>query len=159
MRIILEGCDGTGKTTLAKKLQERYGIDYVHVNRQDPTSYEFYNQTLSKTDVIWDRHFIGEMIYPTVFKRKPNLRMADFESLLTKARQEKVVILILTAGEEQLIASSKKRPEYEEVVKNLITINGQFVAIADVYQLPIINVFEMTFDDIVKIIEKGGNIT
>lgn len=159
MKIILEGCDGTGKTTLAKKLQERYGIDYVHINRQDPTSYEFYSQTLGKTDIIWDRHFVGEMIYPTVFKRKPNLRMADFENLLAKAKEQNIVILILTAGEEQLIASSKKRPEYEEVVKNLITINGQFIAIADIYQIPLINVFEMTFDEIVKIIEKGGKLT
>ena len=158
MKIILEGCDGTGKTTLAKKLQKRYGIDYVHVNRQDPTSYEFYSQTLSKTDIIWDRHFIGEMIYPTVFKRKPNLRMADFESLLAKAREQNVVILVLNANEEQLIASSKNRPEYEEVVKNLITINSQFVAIADIYQIPIINVFDTTFDQILKIIEKGGKL-
>jgi thymidylate kinase len=154
MRIILEGCDGTGKTTLAKKLQEKYGLDYVHVNRHDPTTHAFYTQTLFKTNVIWDRHFIGEMVYPAVFNRLPSLRMQQFESLLKQARDLKVVILILTADENQLIKSSKERFEYKEVVKNLLMIDNQFTAIAEIYEIQMINVFEMTFDDIVKIIER-----
>jgi thymidylate kinase len=158
MKIILEGCDGTGKTTLAKKLQDHYGIDYVHVKRADPSTYEFYSQTLLKTDVIWDRHFIGEMIYPTVFKRQGNLRMAQFETLLEKARNQNVVILVLTTHKETL-KKNNDRPEYPEVIKNLLLINDQFLAIADIYQIPVINVFETSFEDIVKIINKGGKIT
>lgn len=158
MKIILEGCDGTGKTTLAKKLQDKYGIDYVHVTRNDPSTFEFYSQTMFKTNIVWDRHFIGEMIYPTVFNRKGNLRMAQFEILLELARSEKIVILILTADNETLIKNNN-RPEYPEVIKNLLLINDQFKAFGDIYKIPIINVFKTNFDDIVKIIEKGGQVT
>jgi len=157
MKIILEGCDGTGKTTLAKKLVQHYGLDYVHVNRDDPTTYEFYSQTMKKTNVIWDRHFIGEMVYPSVFKRKPNLKMVDFENLLQQSKENKIIILVLTAGEDRL-AETNKRDEFPEVLKNLYLINGQFIAIADIYKIPMINVFETSFEDIIKVIEKGGNI-
>jgi thymidylate kinase len=158
MKIILEGCDGTGKTTLAKKLQDRYGIDYVHINRADPSTYEFYSQTLAKTDVIWDRHFIGEMVYPTVFFRKGNLNMVKFEELLNQAKKENVVILVLTVDKETLIKNND-RPEYPEVIKNLMLIDSQFVAIADIYNIPVIDVFKTKFEDIVKVIEKGTKIT
>lgn len=153
MRIILEGCDGTGKSTLAKKLQQHYGIDYVHVTRGDPTTFGFYFNTLDKVKIVWDRHFIGEMIYPAVFGRMQRLTQRDFEILLDKARVENVVILVLTVDPQQLMINND-RPEYEEVKKNLNMINDKFVTIANIYQIPVINTFKQSFEDIIKIIEE-----
>ena len=39
MKIILEGCDGTGKTTLAKLLAEKYGLDICHCTAEDPKDF------------------------------------------------------------------------------------------------------------------------
>jgi hypothetical protein len=97
------------------------------------------------------------MVYPSVFKRKPNLKMVDFENLLQQSKENKIIILVLTAGEDRL-AETNKRDEFPEVLKNLYLINGQFIAIADIYKIPMINVFETSFEDIIKVIEKGGNI-
>jgi thymidylate kinase len=152
MKIILEGCDGTGKTTLGKKLAEKYGLDYVHINRDDPTSFDFYYETMRKTNVIWDRHFIGEMIYPGIFNREPSLRMSQFEELLLQSKKRNVIVLILVA-ETSVLQKNNQRDEYEEVVNNLRLINGQFIALGEIYKIPIINVFKMSFDEIVKVIE------
>ena len=48
MKVILEGCDGTGKTTLAKLLAERYGLDICHCTQYDPADYDFYSHTMRK---------------------------------------------------------------------------------------------------------------
>ena len=74
--VILDGCDGTGKTTLAKIIAAKYGWDICHCTGDDPKDYEFYRQTGKKQNVVWDRHTIGELIYPTVFNRKPELATA-----------------------------------------------------------------------------------
>jgi hypothetical protein len=83
--------------------------------------------------------------------------MAQFEILLELARSEKMVILILTADNQTLIKNND-RPEYPEVIKNLLLINDQFKAFGDIYKIPIINVFKTSFEDIVKIIEKEREI-
>ena len=44
MRIILEGCDGTGKTTLANILAFKYGLDICHCTASDPSDFQFYKQ-------------------------------------------------------------------------------------------------------------------
>ena len=33
MNIIIEGCDGVGKTTLAKKLADKYCCDILHMTK------------------------------------------------------------------------------------------------------------------------------
>lgn len=48
MKIILEGADGTGKTTLAKILAERYGLDICHCTQDDPNDFIFYQQSIRK---------------------------------------------------------------------------------------------------------------
>lgn len=48
MRIVLEGVDGAGKTTLAKILAQKYGLDICHCTQYDAADYAFYRQTLRK---------------------------------------------------------------------------------------------------------------
>ena len=85
--VILDGCDGTGKTTLAKIIAAKYGWDICHCTGDDPKDYEFYRQTGKKQNVVWDRHTIGELIYPTVFNRKPELATEDARLALSYARR------------------------------------------------------------------------
>ena len=73
MKIIIEGADGTGKTTLAKILADKYGLEICHCTQHDPADFYFYRETLRKENVIWDRHTIGELIYPLIFDRKAKI--------------------------------------------------------------------------------------
>ena len=152
MRIIIEGADGTGKTTLVKKLAKTYGLDSLNINRYDPNNFNFYLETLKKTNVIFDRHFIGEMIYPEVFNRKENLNEEDFEWLLNYARENGIVIIILHTQEETLTKRQKPN-EYPEVLNNIIEINKRFKEIAEKYFIPLIDVEQINYDDICELIE------
>lgn len=152
MRIIIEGADGTGKTTLVKKLAKTYSLDSLNINRYDPNNFNFYLETLKKTKVVFDRHFVGEMIYPEVFNRKGNLNEEDFEWLINYSKENGIAIIILYADESTLLERQKAN-EYPEVLNNIIEINKRFKEIAEKYSIPLINVEQTNYDDICELIE------
>jgi hypothetical protein len=79
--IIIEGADGTGKSTLAAALQERleyegYGVRVVH-NGPPPTGVDPVAHYAAQMDeavrllprgtlTIFDRSFVGEVVYPAM---------------------------------------------------------------------------------------------
>lgn len=66
MLVLLEGADGSGKTTLCKQLKE-FGFNVeVAVDRTDTNLYEQWLKLINKGDAIIDRSFITELVYRTV---------------------------------------------------------------------------------------------
>lgn len=66
MLIVLEGCDGTGKTTLAKLMQMCYNMKYIHCTAETPNDYEFFADIIkrsAKEDIVCDRFFWGQFVY------------------------------------------------------------------------------------------------
>jgi thymidylate kinase len=153
-RFIIEGCDGVGKSTLAKKIAEAYGIDYVHVGTEDPSDWKFYFETLRKANVIFDRHFIGERVYPKFFGRRQLVGKYRFKQLLQHARELGYIVIILTANDEVLTAHNEN-DTFEAVRNNYKKINKKFVKIAQEYDIPLLNVFEMTETELMNTI---GNL-
>lgn len=162
MKIILEGCDGTGKTTLAKILAERYGLDICHCTQKDPADYEFYRQTLRKENVIWDRHTLGELIYPNVFARKPKIGVEDARLLMMYAREADVRTFVLTADLPTIRKRVEARgDEAPAIVENLKEIDTWFKFYARQFHVPVINTSEMSLREIFELVEtpqenKGG---
>lgn len=164
MKIILEGVDGAGKTTLAKILAERYGLDICHCTQNDPADYDFYRQTLRKENVIWDRHTLGELIYPGVFGRRAKISVEDARLLMHYAREADVRTFVLTAD----LPTIRKRVmargnEDSAIVENLRQIDTWFKFYANQFQVPIINTSTMTLNEIFELVEtpqenKGGFI-
>jgi len=72
--VILEGADGTGKTTLARALETHYGAAYIH-GRYYPRAWPYHLAMLraacresQKRLVVVDRHWISEAIYGRVYR-------------------------------------------------------------------------------------------
>ena len=75
MRFIVEGCDGTGKSTFAKKLAKNMGYTYVYFPRPDPITsakssvwvdeaYNYYHDYIIRLDnVVLDRSFLSTIVY------------------------------------------------------------------------------------------------
>lgn len=160
MKIILEGCDGTGKTTLAKKLAEKYGLDIIHMTNRDSNSFGFYYFSIGKEDVVWDRNMIGEIIYPSVFGREGKIDVIDLKFLIDKAKSEGVIFLILTADHEEIYKRLYERGnESIHILTHFRDIDNQFRCIANIHRLPLIDTSRMSFEDICeKYIEKGAVI-
>lgn len=155
MKIILEGVDGAGKTTLAKILAERYGLDVVHCTQHDAADYDFYRQTLRKENVVWDRHTLGELIYPRIFDRKQQIGTEDARLIMHYARQENVKVIVLTADlpvlYERLV--DRKVAEHPLIMENLEYIDSLFKFFAKEFKVPIIDTSKMTLQQIFDLIE------
>ena len=67
MLIILEGCDGVGKTTLANMLKSTLDdAEIIHCNVDTPNDYDFFKrivQAAGKKNIIADRFCYGQFVY------------------------------------------------------------------------------------------------
>jgi adenylate kinase family enzyme len=80
--IILEGADGTGKTTLARALCARYDGLYIHMTyRKDiwpwmAASQRWAARESARRLVVVDRHWPSEMIYARVYRKESTIPAA-----------------------------------------------------------------------------------
>ena len=73
LKIIIEGCDGVGKTTLVNKIKDMFSVPFevVHGTRETPNNLEYYLRLLSsEKPMIFDRFYMGQFIYQTEEERK-----------------------------------------------------------------------------------------
>lgn len=66
MLIVLEGCDGCGKSTLAETLEKVMGAEIIHCSQYTPNNYDFFHSIIeaSKTkNIIADRFMYGQFVY------------------------------------------------------------------------------------------------
>lgn len=155
MRIILEGCDGTGKSTLARLLADKYKLDLCHCTQSDPGDFEFYKQTARKDNVVWDRHTIGELIYPDVFGRKQKLSPEDARLVIYLARRAGAKILVLTADIDEIRRRLTARgTEDQRVLDKLEWIDERFKWFADMFDIPVIDTTKMMLQEIFTLVEQ-----
>lgn len=92
MNIIIEGYDGTGKSTLAKKLAKKLGLKYQH--QSEPKTYLEYIKDLSKDNTIFDRFFLGQFVYNTEDERK--LTLDELKKLVKEINSNTIFIYVNT---------------------------------------------------------------
>ena len=155
MKIVLEGCDGTGKTTLARILADKYGLDICHCTQKDAADYAFYRQTLRKENIVWDRHVIGELIYPEIFDRKPQIGTEDARLVVHHGKEEGVKFFVLTTSSEDIAERLLKRgTEDPKILARYREIDSRFKFYADQFNIPVIDTSVMTLKDIFNIIDE-----
>lgn len=70
MITIVEGCDGTGKTTFAKTLAMRDNLTYLHADKPKTDQwYKEYLQPINSTNMVLDRWHLGEIVWPEIYGR------------------------------------------------------------------------------------------
>lgn len=153
MKIVLEGCDGTGKTTLAKKLADLFCLDICHCTQHDPSDFLFYQQTLRKENIVWDRHTIGELIYPRVFNREQKTTEEEALKIIEYGKGISVRFFVLTADDDLIKNRLETRGgENKLILDNIDFINSEFVSYARKFNIPVIDTSKMTLSQIINLI-------
>lgn len=105
MLIVLEGCDGSGKSSLAELLAKLggTGVEVIHATRETPNNMEWFSEIMDRArfhNVVMDRAFWGQFVY-----QKPSERHLTFEQLkqLEKRLKDENGMLIYVYAPERVI--------------------------------------------------------
>lgn len=131
MILIIEGPDGSGKTTLAEQLSKQTGYPIVH--RSQPKTDEEKKRMMGQyiqdikagKNVIWDRCWYSEMCYGPVMRDASVItypQMYELEAMLAKTG---AMIIYCTGPKAALWTRCQKRGE------DYITSRDDFNAICD----------------------------
>lgn len=113
MLFVLEGCDGTGKTTAAKKLAEVFNAEIIHCTAQTPNTYEYFKEIIEEADkrnIVADRFCYGQFVY-----QNPSERPLDsYEALCSLEElmlRHGTLLILVTADTEEIEKRLEERGE------------------------------------------------
>lgn len=147
MLIVLEGCDGTGKSTLAGFLATLLNAEVVHCTSKTPNDYDFFwgiVDASKERNIIADRFCYGQFVYQEAEERnlsEHGLRELELDMLNVGAK-----VVLVTAPEDVVEARLAARGETTSVpVPELL---GRFKSVMEESILPVV-VYDTT---------KGGSL-
>lgn len=100
MLIIIEGPDRTGKTTLAKHLQETFCLDYIHCSKpKTDNPYLEYLELIDsiKKPTVIDRVYFSEFVYGNLWRGKCGFSDKQFEDLDFKYMEKFGYVFVIHA--------------------------------------------------------------
>lgn len=155
MRIALDGCDGTGKTTISEKLANKFGCNIVRLTYGGDRSLKAYTHLMICDNIVHDRTFLSEIIYPKYFGRASRLDSEIIPTLYEIIKAYDINMFILTAKPETILERIGKRgDEFIDDSNKFIQINADYVTTAMENNFIIIDTTNKTIDEIVE--EIGG---
>lgn len=123
MLVVLEGCDGAGKSTLAEFLAKLLNADIVHCTAETPNDYGFFYNIIevAKTrNIIADRFCYGQFVYQEKDERK--LSKSALRMLETRMLEANSKVILVTAPEDIIIARLASRGEITHMpVKDILS--------------------------------------
>lgn len=109
MLIIIEGPDGAGKTTLAKKLSSSTSKQIVHCGSALRKKSDFYSYT--KQQIILDRSWYSELVYGEVFREGSQISEEEMFELEMSAEQVSGALIIYCRADLETLWKRCKNTE------------------------------------------------
>lgn len=135
--IILEGCDGQGKTFLANQIMKKYGNHiYIH-NTTTKDILTLYDNTITtainastKYRVIIDRLHLSEYIYGTLFRNGTECDPKKFDENLNKIKDVEFIKILCKIDKETSINIHDSRLD-TEMFKDISKVYDMYDTIID----------------------------
>lgn len=121
--VLLEGCDGSGKTTLADQLAGRYGFRVVHSARS-PDSIDLVQRHRAIISapgrLALDRSFVSELVYGPIFHGQSRLAWPHATELAQLVADRGGAVVHLTAEPQTIQARLEHRRDSDPLPLTLI---------------------------------------
>lgn len=113
--VILEGPDGAGKTTLAQAICARFRMEYHHEGPppREGALVDHYEKLLlhSATDTVFDRLYLGELVYGPLLRNHSRLSHADVHRLTMITLNGGIPIFVCLPPLETCLATNRYKNE------------------------------------------------
>lgn len=106
-RIIIEGADQQGKTTLCKFLSKELEWPIVHFGKP-PYNFNFLTDYVVPVNTISDRNFLSEVVYRKMQGMQPRVDLARMDYLFN----DKSTVLILVDREEHFKFDTERHEDF-----------------------------------------------
>ena len=129
MRLILEGPDCAGKSTMAKELAERLFLDIIKSTYCGPKTIDAYRERLACQDVVIDRCWISEVIYSKYFGCQPIVDDLTDRKLCDICVKQNIPIVVMLPPIDVIIKRMTVRGDdfYSVVFPNVDAIYQDYV--------------------------------
>jgi thymidylate kinase len=128
--IVLEGCDGVGKTTLAAALAARHGYAIVHGARTPEGTDLFakYCAILTRPGpLVLDRSFVSELVYGPLERGRSRLTFRDATRLAVAVAERDGILVHLTGQPEQIAARLLARDGHAPPLQHIRALMDAYV--------------------------------
>lgn len=135
--IVIEGCDGVGKTSMARKLAAEHGFTVIHSPRT-PDHVDLaarYRRILAEPGhLALDRAFVSELVYGPLYRGRTRLSWEDAFDLAEDVNNRDGVFLHLTGSAAsiaaRLTARDQRAPEIAELAALIDAYTRVFTTLA-----------------------------
>ena len=136
--ILLDGCDGAGKTTLAAALARRQGHAILHatLTPEGADLFAKYHALLAQPGrYVLDRSFISELVYGPIDRGYSRLTVAQAACLAVETARRPGILVHLTGQPHQiagrLLARDGNAPALSRISALTDAYRGAFAELAD----------------------------
>lgn len=136
MKIIIEGCDGVGKTELCDRLHIMTGLPVIHLNEK-VGRYDTFIKLAMIDNIIFDRQIISEYVYAKATGRKQKVSLQDIHLFLEHYKKSKGKIYIINRSKREIKEALKEKGEtYNDyLIKRVLFYYDE---VASLFNIPII---------------------
>lgn len=133
MNIIIEGTDGTGKSTLAKYLQGNFNLKYQHSSSETDNNFDYHFELLdSNENVVLDRFQLGEIIYPMLTPNRES-KITLSQAVMLSRMEDTLTIILYASNTSVLKDRLHERGELYSPIYD--TVNEMFKLLGEVFEL------------------------
>jgi thymidylate kinase len=130
--IVLEGCDGAGKTTLAAALAARHGYAIVHatLTPEGTDLFEKYRAILARPGpLVLDRSFVSELVYGPLERGYSRLSFEQAAHLASITARRGGLLVHLTGHSDQIAARLLARDGHAPAVSRISELTAAYAGV------------------------------
>ena len=155
MRVLIDGVDGTGKTSVCEKLANKLGCNIVRLTHDGDRNFRAYSEAIIPDNMVHDRTFLSEIIYPKNFGRASRLMDRSIPALYQLIEQYDAKVFILTADNDEIVRRLNLRgDEFIDDFEKIKGINYDYIQIALIQNYVLIDTTNKTIDEVVEEIRR-----